>query len=269
MGLHEIICEEVNFPICRTLKIETSPWACDFKEPVGVPIYAPYTVAVLLISVLCAIRMILHVNSLYASIGRGEMRTIFILYIISSLFQAALVAADKHMPKHIQLCFTVIQISAQSSLYFAIFVAGITIDRIYGIFGMASATFMRILTGIFLVTIFCFSFICCNTPNPYIIPILFTINMMSVLLYILGQASRLKKVNSDIWAYGILAIIFIIYGVITAFMVFGSELIAEVSERNVDNLFFITLLSFMLVMMIHKYWLSTCDFELECLSLPA
>lgn len=83
----------------------------------------------------------------------------------------------------------------------------------------------------------------------------------------MGQISKLRKINSDIWAYGILGIIFMFYVLFIAQTFVAADVIGVVSERNLDSLFFISLFMFMMVMMIHKYWLSTCDFELECLSL--
>lgn len=262
------VCSEVDFPICKVLKLEQTTWLSEEKSPFSIEIQSPYTVALLLISVLCALRMISHVNSLYASIGRGEMRTFFLLYIISSSLQAALIGFGKHFPRELFIFATVFQVSFQSTMYFALFVAGMTIDRIYGIFGMKSSHFMRALTAFFWVFISFFVFSCCTTRNDFVLLLVLGINSLSVFFYLTGQVSKLKRINEDIWAYGILGIIFLIYCAISVNTFVGAELIAIASERNLDSLFFISLCSFMLVMMAHKYWLSTCDFELECLSLP-
>jgi hypothetical protein len=101
------------------------------------------------------------------------------------------------------------------------------------------------------------------------IPITFGLNTMSVIFYIMTQTGKLKKTNSDIWAYGLLSIIFLFYALSTVHMFVGAEIIAILTERNLDSLFFVSLFTFLMVMMVHKYWLSTCDFELECLSLAA
>jgi hypothetical protein len=77
----------------------------------------------------------------------------------------------------------------------------------------------------------------------------------------------LKESNSDIWPYGILTIIFLFHILSVIHSVLGAKLVAVYTERNLDNLFFSTLYTFFAVMMFHKYWLSTCDFELECMAL--
>lgn len=267
MSLPAYICSEVNIPICKVLKLEPTKYASEEKSLFGLGLNAPYTIALLVVSILCACRMIRHVNSLYASIGRGEMRSIFSFYIVSSTLQVILLGFEEHVNLVVFQFLTVLQTSIQSTMFFALFAAGFTIDRIYGIFGMKSATFMRILAFIYFIVISSFVSLFCTVGNEFVIIMLFAINMLSLLFYVLVQMSKLKKTNSDIWAYGILAIIFAVFVLSNIHMFVGAMPIAILSERNLDNLFFVSLYTFMLVMMVHKYWLSTCDFELECLSL--
>ncbi|KAI5169739.1 hypothetical protein PAEPH01_0958 [Pancytospora epiphaga] len=267
MSIPGHICSEVNLPICKVLKLEPTRFASAEKEPLGVPINAPYTLILLLISILCAFRMINHVNSLFASIGRGEMRTFFTIYIVSNSLQFIILAFESYLPHFAASFLVILQTGLFSTLFFALFVAGFTIDRIYGILGMKSSTFMRIITVFFLVTITSFVSICCSVGNEFIILLVFAINTIFMSLYLIVQMSRLKQMNSDIWAYGILSIIFAVFILSNLHVVLGGQLVALLTERNLDNLFFTSLYTFMLVMMVHKYWLSTCDFELECLAL--
>lgn len=268
MGLPEHMCSEINFPICRVLDLETTKYASEEKSPFGLTLNAPYTLAALVISILCAFRMIRHVNSLYASIGRGEMRTIFCFYIVSSALQAVLLGLEEYLNPTVLRLLTIFQTSIQSTMFFGLFAAGFTIDRIYGVFGMKSATFMRALSVVYFVVICSFVSMCCTIGNEMVIVMLFGINALSLLFYLMMQTSKLKKMNSDIWAYGILAIIFSVFVLSNVHMLVGAMPIAILCERNLDNLFFVTLYTLMMIMMVHKYWLNTCDFELECLSLP-
>jgi len=267
MDLPEHMCSEINFPICRVLDLEITKYASEEKSPFGFALNAPYTLAALVISILCAFRMIRHVNSLYASIGRGEMRTIFYLYIISSALQVALIGLEEHVNSIVFRFLTILQTSVQSTMFVGLIAAGFTIDRIYGIFGMKSSTFMRALSLIYFAVISSFVYLCCTVGNEMVIVMLFGINAISLLFYLLIQTSKLKKMNSDIWAYGILTIIFVVFVLSNVHTFVGAMPIAILSERNLDNLFFVTLYTLMMIMMVHKYWLNTCDFELECLSL--
>lgn len=267
MGAPEYICSQVDFPICKALSIEPTKYASAEKSLGGAEFRSPYTLALLLVTTLCAVRMITHINSLYASIGRGEMRTFFGLYIFANVLQLLLIGFENYLLGPLYMFITIIQTSLQSTMYFALFTAGITIDRIYGIFSMKSSVFMIVLTSIYLMIISSFVFMCCTIGNEYVIIITFSINIMSLIFYIFLQISKLKRTNSEIWSYGILAIIFLFCALATAHMFTGADLIALLTERNLDNLFFINLYSFIMIMMVHKYWLSTCDFELECLAL--
>lgn len=262
------ICSEVNFPVCKVLDLEQTKYVSEEKAPLGFTINSPYTVALLLISVLCVIRMIAHVDSLYASIGRGEMKTIFSVYAISNTLQLVIVGFGKYFNDQIILFLTVLQVSLASTVFFSLFASGLTINRIYGILGMKSSTCMRLLVILFFSIFSSFIFLCCSTGNSQAILVYLITNTMSILSYILMQARVLSITRADIWNYGILAIILLCYIMTAIHTLVGASFIANISERNLDNLFFVTLFTFIMVMMVHKYWLSTYDFELECLSLP-
>lgn len=269
MALAQCICKEISLPLCSVLNFPKAQYACESREPFGIEVNAPYTLAALIIGVLCAFRMIWHVNSLHSSIGKGEMRTFFLLYIVSNGLQFALLGYGHLMPDALELYLTTLQVGFQCSMYFAIFIAGITIDRIYGILGMKSSTFMRALTLLFFFGISSGVFLTCTTQDSIVLILVIAINALSMFFYLLLQLPKLRKTNSDIWAYGILAIISMIFILVNIHMFTCGFLIQTITDGNLDNLFFHTVFSFLLIMMIHKYWLSTCDFELECLTLNA
>lgn len=267
MTPNEYICSEVDFPVCKVLDLETTKYKSTSATILMVKIQSPYTFLALIITIGCAFRMISHVNSLYASIGRGEMRTLFILYIISNMLQLPVLCLGHYIHDKIFMFLTVCQISFYSTLLFGLFASGITIDRIYGIFGMKSSTFMRIFTSIYFAIISSFVFLCSSIKNEFIISIMFIINSISLIFYLSFQMKKLKRIKSDVWAFGVLGIIFLFFLLSTLHTLVGSSIVAELSERNLDSMFFVTVYNFFMIMMVHKYWLSTCDFELECLSL--
>lgn len=267
MALPEYICSEVDFPICRVLELEPTKYQSSYATILGIKIQSPYTFITLLITVACAIRMINHVNSLYASIGRGEMRTLFCLYIVSNLLQVVTVCFGHYIHDKIFMFLTVLQTSFYSTMFFGLFVSALTIDRIYGILGVKSSTFMRVLVSIYFGVISSFVFLCSTIKNVYMIVIMFIINSISLLFYLSFQMKKLKHTKSDIWAFGVLGIIFMFFCLSTLHTLVGAQLVAVLSERSLDSLFFVTVYNFFMVMMVHKYWLNTCDFELECLAL--
>ncbi|KAI5149507.1 hypothetical protein ENBRE01_0950 [Enteropsectra breve] len=265
----EYICSEVKFPICKVLELNEAKYGSDASDALGVNMESPYTLALIAISILCGIRMIMHVNSLYASIGRGEMRTIFSIYIISNVLQFILVGFPKDIEAQLYLFLTVIQVSLNSTLFFSLLLSSITITWIYGIFNMKSSTFMRVLSIVYLGIISSVVFVSVAAGNDTILPILFIINAASMLLYIIIQSKKLKKRNGEIWSFGVLAVTAAFFMLSVLHTLFGSQIVGNLSSRNIDSLFMINLYTLIVLMMVHKYWLSTCDFELECLALEA
>ncbi len=267
MTISQYICSQVDFPVCKILNLETTKWSSSQSNILFFTINSPYTVSALLISIVCIIRIIKHVNSLHASIGKGEMRIFLYLHITSAALQSIIVGFEKYFHQKIYQFLVMLEISTFSSTFFSLFVGGLTIDKIYGLLGMDSSTFAGFVTTIYFVLISSLVFIGVDNSSMLVIPILLLINSVSLLLFISKQIKKLKKIKSDIWAYGILAIIFGFYAITTVLYFYFGKIIAVLSERNLDNLFFISVFTLITIMMIHKYWLNTCDFEVECLSL--
>jgi len=160
-------------------------------------------------------------------------------------------------------------VSISSTIYFGLFVSGVTISMIYGIFGVTSATFMRSLCCIYFFIASSFTFLFTATRFAAILSVHVILNSVFLVFYVFSQIPKLKKSNSDIWSYGILFLILGFHG-LTLFHTFAfGDVVGELSEHNIDNFFLTTLYTFIMTLMIHKFWLSTCDFELECLALGA
>lgn len=267
MRLCNYFCEQVNKPLCKTLGIEPTTYDSFNYKFYKLQINSPYTLALLIISILCTFRMISHVNSLYSSIGRGEMKTFFGLYIISNFFLTLTLCFEKSFKKELFNFINILQVSFHSTMYFSLFATGLTIDKIYGIFGLRSVTFMQILCSIYFFIIFIFSYIFATLKLQELVTVLLFIDIAPVILYLAVQISKLKKNREDIWGLGVLGVIFIFFSLSIVHSVVGASLVAGLSERNIDNYFLSIAYTFLVVMMSHKFWLSTYDFEQECLAL--
>lgn len=268
-SIPEQICQNVNFPECIAFNIKQTSYASMYGRVFGIKIDAPYTLGLLLISIFLAIRMINHANSLYASIGKEEMKIIYYTYILTNLLLLVLICFGHYINDMVFGVISAIQLAVNSTLYFSIFTAGVTIDRIYGIMRMSSSTFMCLLLVVYFIVLICFSLLSLIINNEYVAVLIILLNTFSVLFYLIIQYKKLKGINSDIWGFGILGIIFSILVISTVLLFTGARLIGIISEKALDNLFFITLLNLFLITMIHKYWSNTCDFEVECLTLDA
>lgn len=267
MKLCNYLCMQKNMPICKTLGIEPTIYS-SFSSRIGkLQISSPYTLALLLITIFCTFRMIGHVNTLYSSIGRGEMKTFFTFYIISCFLLILILCFEKSFKGEFFNFLTVLQISCNSTMYFSLFATGLTIDKIYGIMGIRSVSFMRILCSIYFFIIFIFSYIFATLKLKDLVTVLLFIDLFPVLLYLVIQTSKLKRNREDIWGLGVLGVIFVFFIMSIIHSVLGAPIVASLSERNIDNYFLSLAYTFLVVMMSHKFWLSTYDFEQECLAL--
>ncbi|ORD93026.1 hypothetical protein ECANGB1_2162, partial [Enterospora canceri] len=92
-------------------------------------------------------------------------------------------------------------------------------------------------------------------------------NTVAMLMYLSMQTKKLRKTKSDIWAYGVLGIIVVLYLFSLVPTLVGGDVVALFTERNLDAFFVFQAANTLFIMMFHKYWLNTCDFEKECLEL--
>lgn len=213
--------------------------------------------------------MISHVDSLYASIGRGEMKFFFYLYMISNTLLAITLCFGTFIGDDVLKFMNIVQNAFQSTMFFSLFIGAITINKIYGIFGMKSVTVLQLISGIYFTLISIFISIFIAIKNGELITVLLSIETACVILYIFVQIKNLSMSNGEIWGYGVLFVIFLFFIMSKIHTLVGAHLVAILSEHNIDNMFFNICYTFLVVMMCHKFWLSTYDFELECLALPA
>lgn len=267
MTIPRYVCSQIDLPLCKSLNIEQTVYNSSGTSYLKLEINSPYTLTLLCISVACAVRMISHVDSLYSSIGRGEMRTFFYLYMVSNSLLILTLCFDKIFSTDGLLFLNVLQNSFQSTTFFSLLVGSITIDKIYGIFGMKSETVNRVLSTIYFVVISTFIYIFANIKNKELITILISIEIAFVLVYLCIQIKNLKKMNGEIWGFGVLFVIFLFFSLSKVHTFLLANLVADLSERHLDNMFFNICYTLLVVMMCHKYWLNTYDFELECLAL--
>ena len=264
----QYICSQINAPSCVSLDLNTTTYLSRSGSLFGLKVDAPYTLALLIVSILQTIRMYYNTKKMHACIGKGEVKYILLLFITYCFFTIPVINFQNFIISTSEIFYTIlaaIQIASFSTLFFAIFASGITIDRIHGIMRMTSHVFLSSMTFFFAAIVFMFSLLGLFIYNYYLFAIIIIMNTMSVFLYLITQVRKLKRIKSDIWAYGILGIMLFIYTMSLLPMFVGSELIAVFTEKNLDSFFVFQVFITLFVIMYHKYWLSTCDFEIECL----
>ncbi|AFM97912.1 hypothetical protein EHEL_030130 [Encephalitozoon hellem ATCC 50504] len=262
------VCTESNFPMCQHLSNEicknTSRGFLLFKTKVS----SPTTVILLFVVMLSAVRMIRHVKALCSSVGRKEMLVFFNLYFGSAALEAVLVGFRESISKQTHLFLTSIQLSLYASGFFSLFLGSITIDMFTGILGFRAATLLKISTAIYSVGIgtVIFTGLTASTKEIASIPF-FVLNPLFFFLYMVFQVKRLRKTDGEIWAYGTLVISTVCFLTANAASFVGSKTIGLMTDRYFDNLFFYHFFILCTFIMIHKYWLSVYNYEVESLQL--
>lgn len=267
MVLSEYICSQINFPLCKSLEIEPTVYDAFETSFSTLKICSPYTLALLFIIVFCAMRMITQVESIFSSIGRSEMKTIFYIYLVSSFLLIPTLCFEKNFSTGSLKFLNVLQNSFMSTTYFALCVSGFTTDKIYGVFGVKASSIMRALSTVYFIVVSTFIYIFVSIANKELIAILMGLEVIFIIVYLASQVSNLKKMKGEIWGFGVLGVIFLFFILSKIHSLLVGRLVADLSGRNLDNMFMYICYTFLVIMMCYKFWLSTYDFELECLAL--
>lgn len=249
-------CSQINLPICKIINEDGCLHrARSFEMPFFV-LHNPSTVVFLICALLCAIHFYKATNRHYAALGRKEFALFFQVYILCILLDIFLVATEIKNSLLITLEFCL-----SSSATFTLFLGGLTpvffldIGVFKGIFILRISLFIYFTVITFLITVI---------PLGILVFLICLISALFVILYGLSQLFLLIKNNAEVWAYGTLSVAASFFVLGALFLIFGSDLICFICERYLDGLFFFHLLMFCSVIMVHKYWLSVCDFEAEC-----
>ncbi|CAD26171.1 similarity to glucose/Na cotransporter [Encephalitozoon cuniculi GB-M1] len=262
------VCSEAGFPMCEHLSDEvcksTSRGFLLFKNKIS----SPTTVILLVMVVLSAVRMIRHVKALCSSVGRKEMLMFFYLYMGSAALEAVLVGFKDFVSKRTHLFLTTIQITVYTSAFFSLFAGSITVDMFTGILGFRAVTLLKISAAIYSMVMGTVIFTGLSTSRKELVSApFFALNLLFFFLYMVFQVRRLRKTDGEIWAYGTLTISAACFLTANTVSFVGSRPIGLLTDRYFDNLFFYHFFVLCAFIMIHKYWLSVYNYEVESLRL--
>lgn len=261
-------CSETNFSMCKYITDKVCVNASRRFVSHGIKIASPATVTLLVVILLFTARMIGHVKALCSSVGRKEMLTFFYLYSGSTVLEIVLVGFKDAIPKPSHLFLTTAQITLYTSAFFSLFVGSITIDMFTGILGLRAISLLKIATSVYSACIgaMIFTGLSTNTGDLVTVPF-FLLNIVFFSFYLASQLRKLRKTNGEIWAYGTLSISLLCFITSNIITFIGSGLIALLTDRYFDNLFFYHFFILCTFVMIHKYWLSVYNYEVESLQL--
>lgn len=268
MLLVDQACSETSLSMCKHISKRICTSSSRGFVANGFKIASPTTIVLLMIAMMCTTKMLEHVKALCSSVGRKEMITFFYLYLGSTAVETVVVGFKTTISKPSHLFLATIQLTLHSSAFFSLFIGSITTDMFMGAFGLRAITLLKASTAIYFAGIGTMTFVGLSTGNAQLVAVpFFLLNTIFYILYFIFQLKRLRKNNGEIWAYGTLSISLLCFIISNIIVFIGSRLVALLTDRYFDNLFFYHLFVLCTFIMIHKYWLSVYDYEVESLQL--
>ncbi|EJW05223.1 hypothetical protein EDEG_00688 [Edhazardia aedis USNM 41457] len=267
--LMKYICKQMNLPCCQILYGSILEYSARSEIFRLITISNPATIILLIAIIFCTIRIIKRVRKSYTSTGRREMILFFYFYLYSITLEAINLTGflSKFVPDATTY-YTAVQLAFANTSVLALII-GSSFSSIsildYGFsagkalkIGCFFALFVYVILSAFVLT----------TKNGLVLFLeIIVINSIFFLVYIFIQFKRLINKRREIWAYGNLtvAVSFFLMGTIPMF--YGASIIAWLSDRYLDSLFFFHLFIFCAIIMVHKLWLSTSEDEEDCVPL--
>lgn len=265
MIITDYVCSQIDFSLCRFISKEVCKGMCRTEMMGDAKINSPTVVILLALILGLTVRMIRHVQNLCSSIGRLEMTLFFTLYSLANILEMVLLSLRHRLSGRLFLIFTTAHLVLTNSCFFSLLVGALTMEMYIGKWGMESSGLLYLSTSIyaFISTIVIFFGLVLREPISILVMV-FCCNLVFVYSYFILQIKKLNRNKAEIWAYGTLTIALFCF-ILSIFPIFiGSEIISILTDKYLDNLFFHQLFLFCAVVMVHKYWLSVCDYEVEC-----
>ncbi|KAK9717555.1 Chitin synthase, class 7 [Basidiobolus ranarum] len=274
-GSFDDICREVPLTVCSLLGadgngIEPHCYARNF-EFAG-RLFFEFAVMVIYIAALVmGVIMIYHIKTKYTAVGRKEMVTFFILYMLTTIVEAVVVSGiippssvihPWFVAAHVGLlCASVWSLLFNGLVGFQIFEDGTALS-VWGI----RLSSLIVFGGTFFVAIGTFKNMVgfLSPTNPLLLWVFYFIfNGAGILIYFILQLILVFKTLDDRWPLGdiLFAITFFVIGQVVLY-VFSQD-ICVYATHYIDGMFFGVMCSLLSVMMTYKYWDSITKEDLE------
>lgn len=247
-------CSQLNLSYCRHIGKPTFFSSRNFMVMDGVRLVSLSTLVLLVVLIFSLIRVHMHIHKKYTASARSELMLVCDLYLCSLIMEFILLT-ETFLSEYLVI--------AQMSIINSIFSVLVWMSLF--------STLCELLHSyskvrFFAVTHFILSFVLFTVffENPEVIFLNGVFNMMCVFLFFFIQTCKLKIKRAELWPYGNLFIGLIFFAFAATLFFIGNEVVSFLCNGYVDGLFIIHILFFLSFLMLHKFWLSTCDFEIEC-----
>lgn len=262
-------CSQVSLPACSILfrnKVHAR-YPARAISLFGVNLYSPYTILVLLLNIAMALVLLKRTTVKYSFPARKEMLLFLKVYLGSLVFDLALCSGL--VKSSWTICYTAL-VSMQVACTMSCFVAAMCTGLVWmlpnrvasscskiayfftscsllaGFFGSLAFVSSGLGSGLFLLL--------------YVIPFFFG------SLFSFTQLSKLKTLNAEIWSYGSLLVTIALVACIALTPPILGMVIVMISDRYLDGIFLIHVLSLFSVIKMYDLWCMDNEQEIECVN---
>lgn len=265
-----LTCREVDYPFCHLITNSFNKYCAKPADLKIFYLHHPVTIALLIVEILCIIKMILHTKFKFSNLGRKEI--IFFFYLLLTTLVLELFLATKAFQNFhiiIQRIFVSCFISLINTTSVCLLIGGFLASRLlYS--SSHSIPLIRVTCSVtFSASFIIFSVFTSKGMGIFIFLGCFLFSFICVFLFFILLCSMLRTNNSDIWSYYCLFISMFLFFLGIGFNFTGSLLFFYFNNSYLDSLFFINLLFFTSILMIHKLWDTINDTEEECFIVSA
>lgn len=246
-------CSQVSLPYCRHISKNAFYSSRNFMITDTIRITSVSTLCLLVILIFSLVRVHMHIYKKFVSSVRSELLLICDLYLFAIILEFILVTEFFNSK-----ILIIIQLSLINSIFSVLFWTSI-FSTMLDLFN--SYNKVRIFTIFhFIISIISYSIF---FKNPEFIFLLGLINFSFIFLFFFIQTIKLKIKKSNFWPYGnlLVGLLFLFIGTILFFI--GNEIVMFICNGYIDGLFVIHTFFFLAFLMLHKFWISTTDFEVE------
>ncbi|ORX95579.1 hypothetical protein K493DRAFT_260408 [Basidiobolus meristosporus CBS 931.73] len=274
-GSFDDACREVPLTVCSLLGadgmgIEPRCYARNF-EFAGKLFFESAVLIVYIIVLMMSIIMIYHIKTKYTAVGRKEMVTFFILYVLTTIIEAVVVSGIIPSSSALQPWFVAAHVGLLSASVWCLLFNGLVSFQIFedgtplSLWGIRLSS-LAVFALTYFIAIGTFKNLVgfLSPTNPLVLWIFyFVFNGAGVFIYFVLQLILVLKTLDDRWPLGdiLFAMLFFVIG--QAILYFFSEDICAHAAHYIDGMFFGVLCTLVSVMMVYKYWDSITKEDLE------
>lgn len=247
-------CSQLNLPYCRYISKNSYYATRNYMISKNFRISSICTLILITILIFSLIRVHMHIYKKFASSARSELMLFCDIYLASLMCEFILVT------EYFKSKFVLIIQMAFVNTIFAILVwmsvFSTTFDVIHSFPKVRFFTCLHFFLSLGFFSVF--------INRPEVIFFNHILNVALIFFFMFLQFVKLKMKKAQIWPFGNLFISLIFFGFAAILFFIGNELIIVLCNGYIDGLFLIHVFFFLSFLMLHKFWLSTCDFEIEC-----